>query len=88
MYITKIYQTRQSSHLEWPIDNKTSPNAQGPYSDTMHEINITKEGITRLLKNLASSKASGTDMISARFLKETADEVAKGLVFLMSGEKQ
>ena len=54
----------------------------------MHEINITKEGITRLLKNLASSKASGTDMIFARFLKETAYEVAKGLVFLMSGEKQ
>ena len=54
----------------------------------MHEINITKEGITRLLKNLASSKASGTDMISAGFLKETADEVANGLIFLMNGEKR
>ena len=56
--------------------------------DAMHEINITKEGITRLLKNLASSKASGTDMISAGFLKETADEVANGLIFLMNGEKR
>ena len=37
----------------------------------MHEINITKEGITRLIKNLTPSKAIIPDMISARFLKET-----------------
>ena len=61
------------------VDDQTSPNIQGPQGDTMHEINITKEGITRLLKNLPSSKASGPDMIYARFLKETADEVAIGL---------
>ena len=48
----------------------------------MPEINITKEGITRLLKNLAQSKASRPDMISARFLKKTADEVAVGLTFI------
>ena len=48
----------------------------------MHEINITKEGIIRLLKNLAPSKASRTDMISARFLKETADEVVIGLTLI------
>ena len=39
------------------VDDKTSPNIQGPQGDTMHEINITKEGITRLLKNLPPSKA-------------------------------
>ena len=61
------------------VDDKTSPNVQGTQGDTMHEINITKEGITRLLKNLSPSKANGPDMISARFLKETADEVAIGL---------
>ena len=64
------------------VDDKTSPNVQGPQGDTMHEINITKEGITRLLKNLAPSKASGTDMISAKSLKETADEVAIGLTLI------
>ena len=64
------------------VDDKTSPNVQGPQGDTMHEINITKEGITRLLKNLAPSKASRTDMISARFLKETADEVVIGLTLI------
>ena len=61
------------------VDDKTSPNVQGPQGDTMHEINITKEGISRLLKNLFLSKASRPSMISARFLKETADEVAIGL---------
>ena len=64
------------------VDDKTSPNVQGPQGDTMHEINITKEGITRLLKNLAPSKASGIDMISAKSLKETADEVAIGLTLI------
>ena len=42
----------------------------------MHDINITKLEITKLLKNLAPSKATGTVMIFARFVKETADEVA------------
>ena len=64
------------------VDDKTSPNVQGPQSDKMHEININNERITRLLKNLSSSKASRPDMISARFLKETADEVAVGLTLI------
>ena len=35
-----------------------------------------------MLNNLAPSKASGTYMISGRFLKETADEVAIGLALI------
>ena len=42
-----------------------SPNLQGLKEDTMHKINITKDEITKSLKNLAPSKASETDMISA-----------------------
>ena len=61
------------------VDDKTSPTVQGPKSGIMHEINITEEGITKLLKNPPLSKASGTDILSARYLKETADEVAMGL---------
>ena len=60
-------------------NDKTSPNVQGPQGQTMHEINITKEEITSLLKNLSPSKASRSDMISGRFLKETTAEVATGL---------
>ena len=54
------------------VDDKTSPNVQGTQGDTMHEININKEGITRE----SPRNASGPDTISAIFLKETADEVA------------
>ena len=64
------------------VYEKTSSNVQGPKGDTMHEINITKEEITRLLKSLALSKVSKTDMIPARFLKETADEVPTGLTLI------
>ena len=57
------------------VDDKASPNVQRPIADTRHEINIIKEEITKLLKNLAPSKASATDMISARFLREAANEL-------------
>ena len=61
------------------VNDKTSPIFQALQGDTMHETNITKEGITRLLKNLSPSKASRPEIISASFLKETTDEVATGL---------
>ena len=60
------------------VDDKTSPNVQGPQGDTMHEININKEGITRE----SPCKAGGPDTTSAIFLKETADEVAVRLTLI------
>ena len=44
-------------------------------------LKFTKQDRARM-KNLAPSKTSRTDMISARFLKETADEVAIGLTWI------
>ena len=64
------------------VDDKTSPNFQCPQGEKMHENTITKEGISRLLKNLSPLKATGPGMISARFLKETVDEVATGLTLI------
>ena len=58
------------------------PNVQDPKCGTIPDINKTKEGITKLLKNLAPLKTSETDMISARFLKESADKVAKALALI------
>ena len=63
------------------------PNVQGPKGDKMHNISITKEETTNLLENLAPSKASKTHMVSARLLKETADEVATGLAMFKGGDK-
>ena len=82
---TKQDRTRISNNQfssDFSVYDKTSPNVQGPQGGSIHELNITKEGITRLLKNLTPSKASGTGMISGRFLKETADEVAIGLTLI------
>ena len=31
----------------FPVDDKTSPNVQSPKDGKMHDINITKEGITK-----------------------------------------
>lgn len=63
-------------------DDKMMPNVQDPKGGTIPDINKTKEGITKLLKNLAPLKTSETDMISARFLKESADKVAKALALI------
>ena len=40
----------------------------------MLDITITNNGVVKLLKNLDASKATGTDEISARLLKESATE--------------
>jgi hypothetical protein len=39
-------------------------------------INITKNGIIKLLKNLNPYKAQGPDNISPRILEELADEIS------------
>jgi hypothetical protein len=40
--------------------------------ETMHDIQITEEGATKLLKNLNPHKAPGPDNIAPRVLKELA----------------
>ena len=48
----------------------------------MHEINITREGIQRLLLNLNTHKAPGPDGIMSRVLKELANPVANILTVI------
>jgi len=43
---------------------------------TMPDINITTPGILKLLQNLDIHKASSSDSISSRVLKETAEPIA------------
>ena len=61
----------------------------GPSYPAMDSIDITIEGVTRLLTNLNPNKASGPDKISNRFLKEFAAEFAEFAAesFLMIGKK-
>ena len=42
----------------------------------MPDINVTTEGIRKLLQKLNVNKASGTDMIPARILKDLSEEIA------------
>ena len=48
----------------------------------MHEINITREGIQRLLLNLNTHKAPRPDEIMSRVLKELANPVANILTVI------
>ena len=66
------------------VDDGTSPEVSGPAGLQIGNITITKPGIVKLLKGLDPSKASGPDCISARLLKECAEEVAGGLVLLFT----
>ena len=46
---------------------------------TMNNINITSNGITKLLQNINPSKATGPDQISGRVLKELSTELTPAI---------
>ena len=54
--------------------NILQPEGQ-PYPPTP-DIDISREGVLKLLKKINSNKASGRDMIPARILKDLAEELA------------
>ena len=58
---------------------------ENPYP-TMPDITIHTGGVTKLLRNIKPHTAAGPDNISARILKETADQIAPvlSLVFQAS----
>ena len=65
-------------------DDGTTPTPLGPEGQKINDINVTKNGVVKLLKDLDPFKASGPDQIGARILKESADQVADGLVLLFN----
>ena len=50
----------------------------------MPEITVTINGVTKLLEKINPYKASGPDMVSARFLKEVATEISPVLTLLFN----
>ena len=57
----------------------TTPDlGESPYP-TMPDISIHTGGVTNLLRNIKPHKTAGPDNISARILKETADQIAPTL---------
>ena len=57
-------------------DKTNIPQPEGEPSPTMPDINVTTEGIRKLLQKLNVNKATGPDMIPARILKELSEEIA------------
>ena len=57
------------------LDTELPDKGPSPYP-SMSNIDITTQGTAKLLNGLNIHKASGPDLISTRFLKETADVIA------------
>jgi len=64
------------------IDDQKSPVLNCPPFNEMPGIVIELSGVVKLMENIKPFKASGPDNITGRFLKETSNELAKGMTFL------
>jgi len=58
------------------------PNLPPSNTPAMPHLNISTNGITKLLKDLNPHKASGPDGIPARILKLAAEEIAPALTII------
>jgi len=65
-------------------DDNTNPIITGPAGTDIDDISVTKNGIIKLLKDLNPHKANGPDSVSARILKECANQVVDFLVLLFN----
>ena len=57
-------------------DETNIPQPEGQPYPPMPDIEISREGVLKLLKKINPNKASGPDMIPARILKDLAEELA------------
>ena len=57
-------------------DEANIPQSEGQPYPPMPDIDISREGVLKLLKKINPNKASGPDMIPARILKDLAEELA------------
>ena len=60
-------------------ENKTLPKTTKHISRSIPDLEIRSEGIAKLLKNINPSKASGSDNIPNRILKDCAKQLVPGL---------
>ena len=73
---------RQYKNVFTREDTNNIPSPTGDPFPNMAEIEVSEEGVLKLLKNLNPHKASGPDQIPSRFLKECAKELAPYLTII------
>ena len=71
----EVLNTQYHSVFTLEDDTPISASLKDNYP-SMPEINVTNNGVEKLLKNIDASKATGPDEISARILKEFAPELS------------
>ena len=69
-------------------DETNIPQPEGQPYPPMPDIEISREGVLKLLKKINPNKASGPDMIPARILKDLAEELAPILYKLTDWERK
>ena len=63
-----------------PLEDETpNPPVDNTCQKTISNIEVRKEGVTKLLKEINTSKATGPDNIPNQVLKECADDIAPAL---------
>ena len=65
---------RQYESVYTDEDMSSVPKPPREWYNSIEEINVTEEGVRKLLQKLNPFKASGSDLIPARILKDMADE--------------
>ena len=73
---------RQFTSVFSADDNSPLPNLGPNLHPTMNDITVNQNEVTKLLRNLKPSTASGPDGISAMLLKETAEEISPAVTLL------
>ena len=73
---------KQFSSVFGTDDDSTLPELGPSQYPDMDDIRITTAGVLKLLKNLKQHKATGPDGISAKVLKETADQISPAITLL------
>ena len=69
-------------------DHSHLPSIDGDPFSEMQSFIITREGVKKLLSNLAPYKATGTDSIPSRFLKDYAEEITPALTIFFQASLQ
>ena len=87
----EVFDSRGKAHLNQQYDSvftdedhSSIPNLGASNTPDIAPLHITMKGVGNLLRKLDASKATGTDLVPTRILKEAADQIAPFLTFIFN----